>query len=73
MALTKNENEDSGVLCEGSKMVEFTSNVDACHNLAELDFFLSLNSGDDILGPLCASFEEKVSIPNQRLVINGIE
>ena len=51
----------SGVLCEGSKLDEFTSNVDACTNLAELDFFSALISGDDILTPLCTSFEEKVS------------
>ena len=54
-------NAQSGVLCEGSKLDEFTSNVDACTNLAELDFFSALISGDDILTPLCTSFEEKVS------------
>ena len=55
-------NAQSGVLCEGSKLDEFTSNVDACTNLAELDFFSALISGDDILTPLCTSFEEKVSL-----------
>merc|ERR1712062_902198 len=53
-------NAQSGVLCEGIKLDEFTSSVDACTNLAELDFFSALISGDDILTPLCTSFEEKV-------------
>ena len=64
LAFTNLAQAQTGILCQDSKLDEFTSTIDACSNLAELDFFSALISGDDILGPLCTSFEEKVSFQN---------
>jgi len=61
LAFTNLAQAQTGVLCQDSKLDEFTSTIDACSNLAELDFFSALISGDDILGPLCTSFEEKIN------------
>ena len=66
LAFTNLAQAQTGILCQDSKLDEFTSTIDACSNLAELDFFSALISGDDILGPLCTSFEEKVSFQNYK-------
>ena len=54
----------NGILCEGSKLDEFTANIDACDNLAELDFFSNLFSSDaseSVNQGLCKKFTEEVS------------
>jgi len=54
----------NGVLCQGSKLDEFTSTIDACDNLAELDFFSNLFSSDasqSVNEGLCKRFEEKIN------------